>query len=307
VCLGVALLFCGCSGGGSPGVDGGNPDAGVGPNDSGSTDDLVLQFVGRDAGPFFIDQDAGTILAVLVINGDVDIQHFFVTPDITLSPGAAIAPASGVSEDLNSPVHYTVTAGNGSTQREYVAQVLDYNFPDSNPTTTSGIPSGNTTPRPPGSTLYTTLDASLVGTWSFHYSAALEIRTVGSDTVYTLLEESPTSQTTTVKVNDTLQSPTTAAGHFGYSASFNADHSYAGSDDLGDTSTGSWKFLDLGANAIHRYAIDIAATTTIPGGPTASGTERWYINGVYAHALFLTQDPMMTSSSITTFETTLVR
>jgi hypothetical protein len=45
-----------------------------------------------------------------------DIPLTALTPDITHT-GVSITPASGVIQDFTSPLEYTVTAGDGSTQK----------------------------------------------------------------------------------------------------------------------------------------------------------------------------------------------
>jgi hypothetical protein len=47
-----------------------------------------------------------------------------LTPDIAISAGATISPASGVTQNFTNPITYTVMAGDGVTTKTYVATVL---------------------------------------------------------------------------------------------------------------------------------------------------------------------------------------
>jgi hypothetical protein len=77
---------------------------------------------------FVIDTAAGTIdsgthaVAVTVPYG-TDVSA--LTPTITISSGASISPASGVQQDFTSPVTYTVTAADSSTQAWTVTVTVD--------------------------------------------------------------------------------------------------------------------------------------------------------------------------------------
>jgi len=57
-----------------------------------------------------------------------------LTPTITLSSGATVIPASGVSRDFTSPVPYTVTAEDGVTYQEWTVTVTQEEAP--------GVPTG---------------------------------------------------------------------------------------------------------------------------------------------------------------------
>lgn len=46
-----------------------------------------------------------------------------ITPYFTLSPGATINPASGIQQDFTNPVTYTVTAENGTANKDYKVAV----------------------------------------------------------------------------------------------------------------------------------------------------------------------------------------
>ena len=59
---------------------------------------------------------------------DPTAQITSLTPEITISPGATINPASGVSQDFTDPVTYTVTAEDGSTS-VYTITVVPMIFP----------------------------------------------------------------------------------------------------------------------------------------------------------------------------------
>ena len=45
-------------------------------------------------------------------------------PEIEVSPGASVSPASGAAQNFTSPVKYTVTAEDGVTKQEYTASVV---------------------------------------------------------------------------------------------------------------------------------------------------------------------------------------
>ena len=289
--LALALAASACGSSASSGSGGGVK--------SGAKD--LLTFTSDDGVNFVVDEKDLQVNAVLVIVGDLDVQHVFITPKITVSPGATVSPASGQKEDFVSPRKYTVTAEDGTT-KTYTVAVGQYAFPGKDQTGGGGIPTGDPSPQTPSIQLVTSVDSVIAGTWNFAWSDTLEIRQVDADTVATLQEVTPTTQTVTVKVNDTLRPPTTTTGKYGSSVTFKADHTLTGSDQRGDTSTGTWAFTDRGAGQVLRFQLSIDETTLIQGGPSVSGTAIFYVTGISAHALHLTRDPLVSSSSTTSFD-----
>jgi hypothetical protein len=275
--------------------------------DAGSSLHDVLKFTSEYGLDFVLDQPQRTIQAALVAVGAVDLQNVFVTPTIVVSDGGSITPPSGLRQDFAAPVTYTVTAEDGSTAG-WTARVDLYAFSGKDVNEGAGIPTANT-PEPAHTSYFvTSLESVFTGTWTLRYSGALEARMVGEDLVLTLLEQTPTTQTVTIKVNDTQQFPTTTAGQYGLTETFKADHTYAGATDLGDTSAGTWSFVDLGAGALNRYALEVDATTTVlDGGPTVESTQKWYVTGVFDRELHLTRDPLVTADGTTTFDLTLTK
>lgn len=81
-----------------------------------SSENFILGFsiLNVDITEITIDNDLNTIN--LEVSHGTDVTS--LTPEITVSEGATIAPASGVSKDFTNPVTYTVTAEDRST-REY--------------------------------------------------------------------------------------------------------------------------------------------------------------------------------------------
>ncbi len=73
---------------------------------------------------FILDQEAGEAV-INSVNATVEVELLYGTqadslfPEITVSPGAVIDPASGDSIDLTNPVTYTVTAEDGTTTKEW--------------------------------------------------------------------------------------------------------------------------------------------------------------------------------------------
>jgi hypothetical protein len=296
----LAVVVSNCSGGGS----GAQPLA-VTPQKSSTKD--VLRFTSEDGVDFFIDESTRIITGVLVVVGDPDLESFFVTPTIVVSDKATISPASGVKQDLlKKPVVYTVTAEDGSS-KSYTASVVPYELSGKDPNAKPGLPSNSPPQMIPWTKLVPNITSAFSGTWKLKYSGVLEVRQVGADTVLTLLEQTPTTQTVTVQVNGVEEPPTSSTGKWGWSATFNTDLTYSGSDDLGDTSTGTWSVVDLGAGAANRYELRVDETTSIPGGPSASGVVTWYVTGLTASELFLTRDPLVTSGSTATYNITLTR
>lgn len=265
----------------------------------------ITRFSVEEGADFFIDEDRKLISALLVVSDDVDLQNLFLHPIITLSPGATISPASGVKEDFIKPVTYTVTAEDGSTVA-YSVQVLLFTSTGDNVNAKFGGPD-HSIPQDKGLTYLVSSQVDLLkGTWELAYYGVLEVRQVETDQVLTLLEETPTQQTVTVKVNDVEKAPTVASGKFGYSLTFDADHTYTGKTDHGDTSSGIWSLVDLGSNALQRHALKLDGITITAGGPSFSGVTTWYITGISRTALHLTRDPLVTTSATSTFNVTLI-
>jgi hypothetical protein len=199
-----------------------------------------------------------------------------------------------------------VTAEDGSST-DWTAEVGLFHFPGKDANEGAGIPTGNT-PEPAHTSYFvTSIERIFTGTWTLRYSGALELHEVGEDTVLTLLEQTPTTQTVTIKVNDTQQFPETTLGRFGQTEIFNADHSYAATNDLGETSTGTWRFVDQGPGAADRYELQIDATTAVDGGPPTPASRRYSVNGVFGNELHLSSAPLVTSNSTTTFDRTLTK
>ena len=73
--------------------------------------------IGGEVAPATIDPDNNTILVEVSQGTDLTA----VTPEITVSPGASVIPASGETVDLSSEVVFTVTAGDGTVQKWVVA------------------------------------------------------------------------------------------------------------------------------------------------------------------------------------------
>jgi hypothetical protein len=172
----------------------------------------VSRFTSDDGVAFVIDEDAKLIAAVLVVVGDIDIQHIYYKPTITVSGKATVSPASGEQQDFINPVKYTVTAEDGS-QQIYTAEVAIFSFSGEQSTSQFNSSTGGTPQRLSWSYLVSSESVMLSGVWEFSHSGMLEVRQVGSDQVFTLMERTPTTQTIIVKVNDSIESPTgTSAG-----------------------------------------------------------------------------------------------
>ena len=264
----------------------------------------VKRFTSEDGVDFVIDEKTKVISAALVVVGDVDIQHLYYTPTIIVSDKATISPASGVKEDFVNPVTYTVTAEDG-TKQLYTVNVQQFDFTGRNSNARFGATTNQIPQKLPWTYLVSSETAMISGTWDFAYSGALEVRQVETDQVLTLLEQTPTTQIVTVKVNDDEQAPTQSHGVFGWSLTLNANKTYTSKDEQGDSGSGTWRIVDLGKSALNRYELELDGVTVIAGGPSASGITTWYITGINQSALHLTQDPIITSKSTTTFDLTL--
>jgi ABC-type cobalt transport system substrate-binding protein/predicted DNA-binding WGR domain protein len=90
-------------------------------NEPASGDAEILTFtLAEQTGAAVINSGAATV-AVEVANG-TDVSS--LTPAITVSDGADIAPASGVAQDFSAPVEYTVTAEN-NTEKVWTVTVTE--------------------------------------------------------------------------------------------------------------------------------------------------------------------------------------
>ena len=265
----------------------------------------ILRFTSNDGVDFNIDENKKLISAIFVVVGDVDIQNLYYKPTIVVSDKATVSPASGEKRDFINPVDYTVTAEDG-TQVHYTAEVVIYNYSGADSNAKFGGATGGMPQKLPWTYLMASETDLFSGTWEFAYSGALEVRQVESDEVLTLLEQTPTTQTVTVKVNDTEKPPTQSSGQFGWRLTLNPNKTYTSISDLGDTASGQWNIVDLGTNALLRYELRLDGITVIAGGPSASGVTTWYITGISRSAMYLTHDPIVTSSSTTTFDVTLI-
>ncbi len=70
--------------------------------------------------PADIDYEKMTI--TVNVPFETDITN--LTPEIEISAGASVSPASGVAQDFSSPVEYTVTAEDGITSQKYTVSVV---------------------------------------------------------------------------------------------------------------------------------------------------------------------------------------
>ena len=77
------------------------------------------------------ENDTYTVNAVAVWNADLTA----IAPEVTISNAATVVPESGASQDFTTPVTYTVTAEDGTTQHAYTVTIV--NDPDAciNPAT----------------------------------------------------------------------------------------------------------------------------------------------------------------------------
>ena len=89
-----------------------------------------------------IDEAAKTV--TLIVDQGTDVTA--LVPTITIT-GETVSPLSGVAQDFTSPVTYTVTADDGSTQ-DYVVTVQTYSAPPSGGDD-SGDSGGGTAPQAP--------------------------------------------------------------------------------------------------------------------------------------------------------------
>jgi hypothetical protein len=84
-----------------------------------SSDAEILSFIlAEQTGPAFIDSALATVDIEVTMGTDVSD----LTPNISISAGAAISPLSGSAQDFSFPVTYTVTAQN-STIKEWLVSV----------------------------------------------------------------------------------------------------------------------------------------------------------------------------------------
>lgn len=74
--------------------------------------DILTFTIPGQVGESIIDTETHTVVVEVVNGTDLDA----LTPSITVSEGASIGPASGVTLDFNSPVVYTVASESGKIQ-----------------------------------------------------------------------------------------------------------------------------------------------------------------------------------------------
>ncbi|NAS32250.1 DUF5018 domain-containing protein [Flavobacteriaceae bacterium R38] len=109
---------------------------------------LILAFAcgsgGDDAPQILSSQKVINSFIISGVNGTINNESNLITgtleegisltsltPTISISPGATISPASGVSQDFTNPVTYTVTAEDGSTVDYtviYTGTILPFTF-----------------------------------------------------------------------------------------------------------------------------------------------------------------------------------
>ena len=81
----------------------------------------ILDFsIPEQTQPAEIDYEKMTITVNVPFGTDVTA----LTPEIEISAGASVSPASGEAQDFSQPVKYTVTAEDGITRQEYQAAVV---------------------------------------------------------------------------------------------------------------------------------------------------------------------------------------
>lgn len=77
--------------------------------------------------PLINDSEIGKYSVVILIYKDADIKS--ITPIFTLTPGATIEPASGVTQDFTEPIIYTVTSEDKKWKKKYRVAAVDAELP----------------------------------------------------------------------------------------------------------------------------------------------------------------------------------
>jgi hypothetical protein len=98
-----------------------------------SSEKEILSFsIGEEELEIGTNSIEGSVSLCLSLNTQNSLEN--LTPVITISEGSSISPASGVAQDFTSPVTYTVTAEDGTTE-EYVVTVIkgEYQLGDRGP------------------------------------------------------------------------------------------------------------------------------------------------------------------------------
>ena len=125
------------------GIDVGLPYNGLAPDigayeydvDSPSSATDILSFtLASQIGSEIINTTLHTVTVEVAYTADVSN----LTPTITLSYGATVIPASGVSRDFTSPLPYTVTAEDGVTYQEWTVTVTQEAEPEEPPVASTG-------------------------------------------------------------------------------------------------------------------------------------------------------------------------
>ena len=77
--------------------------------------------------PLINDSEQGKYSIVILIYEDTDITK--ITPLFTLTPGATIEPASGVTQDFTKPITYTVTSEDRKWKKRYTVSAVNAELP----------------------------------------------------------------------------------------------------------------------------------------------------------------------------------
>jgi len=96
--------------------------------------DIIAFILSAQTGSATINATTHTVGIEVAYTADVTD----LTPTITLSSGATVIPASGVSRDFTSPLPYTVTAEDEVTYQEWTVTVTQEEEPDEPPVETTG-------------------------------------------------------------------------------------------------------------------------------------------------------------------------
>ena len=77
--------------------------------------------------PFINDSEQGKYSVTILVYEDTDVTQ--ITPLFTLTPGATIEPASGVTQNFTEPIIYTVTSEDKKWKKRYSVAVIDAELP----------------------------------------------------------------------------------------------------------------------------------------------------------------------------------
>ena len=77
--------------------------------------------------PIVNNDEIGKYSVMIMVHKHADITK--ITPEFTLTPGATIEPASGITQDFTNPITYTVTSEDKNWKKNYIISAIRTDLP----------------------------------------------------------------------------------------------------------------------------------------------------------------------------------